>query len=84
MKLTGEKGIRSIRKRKKLTVQGTELLLRSSGHVGTIPSLTGALRGQARPNILVLTARGLSVSPNCRKLAGILDLVVVMSLGSGL
>jgi len=53
------------------TVHGGESCkLVSCGQVGTIPALTGALRGQARPNILFLTGKGFSVSPNFRKLDG--------------
>jgi hypothetical protein len=53
-----------------LTIHGTPLgaATASSCHDGTCPSLTGALKGQARPVILVLTGRGLSVRPRSLKL----------------
>lgn len=53
-----------------LTVHGTFSSFRSCGQLGTYPSFTGALKGQARPNILFLTGKGLSVSPNLLKLIG--------------
>jgi hypothetical protein len=57
-----------------LTIHGTPLgaATASSCHDGTCPSLTGALKGQARPVILVLTGRGLSVRPRSLKLWGTL------------
>lgn len=57
-------------------MQGTDKLLEISGQVGTLPSLTGALRGHARPNIRFLTGRGLSVSPSVLKLDGNLKLAM--------
>lgn len=66
-----------------LTMQGTPTLLEISGQVGTIPSLTGALRGQARPYILFLTGRGRSVPPNVLKLDGNFRLTVLCLLESG-
>lgn len=53
-----------------LTRHGILICLISCGHKGMIPSSTGARKGQARPNILFLTARGLSVTPSCLKLSG--------------
>lgn len=55
---------------------GKLLAAASSCHEGTRPSLTGALKGQARPNILVLTGRGLLVTPRSLKLCGILLLLL--------
>lgn len=51
---------------------GADFLFISCGQVGTIPSLTGALRGQAQPSIFFLTWKGLLVLPNFWKLDGIL------------
>lgn len=46
----------------------------SSGHNVAMPLFTVDQKGHARPNILILTARGLSVAPNCWKLTGKLEL----------
>ena len=64
-------------------MQGTDRLLEISGQEGTLPSRTGALRGQARPNILFRTGRGLSDCPSVVKLEGSLRLAVFWLLESG-
>ncbi|KAG5091280.1 hypothetical protein JHK82_050058 [Glycine max] len=53
-----------------LYVFESKLVEANWGHNLTKPGLTGALKGQALPNILFLTRRGLSVTPNCLKLFG--------------
>jgi len=60
------------------TPRGTDAA--SSCHDGTRPSLTGALKGQARPCILVLTGRGLLVTPRSLKLGGSLLFCGITSL----
>jgi len=46
----------------------------------TRPALTGARKGQALPNILFLTGRGFSVTPNCLKLIGKLPFCLAVAV----
>lgn len=71
---------------KLLTTHGTlfDSPVMISGQVGTFPSLTGAWNGQARPNILCRTGRGLSVAPSCLELAGNLLLLSMLFIVDGL